>query len=460
MKKRLVFLSTLFLIALTGTAALADGTFEVLPFESFFPSGMRANYDGTVLMGFGNNYYSPDTGWIVIDGGQPGNVSGDGMTVIGTNTDPDTGLETAALWTAADGWATFLEPVAHGESCGSSLSSGYALTFDAAQGVGLAWVANCKAEGFLWTAGMGSEGLGRTGEGSSRATDISDDGSVIVGFDEHAAQGYRRPALWTADVVGPQLFAGEETMGEGYAVTSDGSMICGEVNNPDTYNNEAMYYDADNGVVLIGALPGETAGSGAYGISDDGKVVGTSGDPWFSWPSAIIWTAELGLMPMADFLAAEGVEVPEGFHLYSTLSISADGNTITGAGIEDGAFSYNPWVVHLNGGVGVEGEIEEELEQDNTPAFTTALKGNHPNPFNPQTTVFFTLDRPQHVRLSVIDLQGHRVAVLADGEFGMGEHPVLWNGTDTQGKAAPSGTYLIQMETEDGVQGSKMSLVR
>ena len=84
----------------------------------------------------------------------------------------------------------------------------------------------------------------------------------------------------------------------------------------------------------------------------------------------------------------------------------------------------------------------------------------YPNPFNPMTTVYFTLDRPQLVQVAVHDLSGRLVRVLAEGRQEAGTHEVSWQGTDGAGRAMPSGTYLLRVKSEQDVQSQKITLVR
>ena len=88
------------------------------------------------------------------------------------------------------------------------------------------------------------------------------------------------------------------------------------------------------------------------------------------------------------------------------------------------------------------------------------LTGNHPNPFNPATTIAFAVEREQRVTISVFDVEGRRIATLTDQAYGPGFHSVQWTGLDAAGRAVPSGTYLVQMETGDGAEARKISLVR
>jgi hypothetical protein len=88
------------------------------------------------------------------------------------------------------------------------------------------------------------------------------------------------------------------------------------------------------------------------------------------------------------------------------------------------------------------------------------LHQNVPNPFNPRTEIQFSLASKQRIKLSVYDMAGKRVVELADVVYEKGDHFVSWNGLDSTGRAMSSGTYLVRLETESGVEARKMSLIR
>ena len=88
------------------------------------------------------------------------------------------------------------------------------------------------------------------------------------------------------------------------------------------------------------------------------------------------------------------------------------------------------------------------------------LDQNAPNPFNPRTEIRFAVERDQTVRLAVYNLGGELVDVLANRVFAQGEHRVVWDGTDDEGSAMPSGLYLYRIESDGRSQPRKMMLVR
>lgn len=89
-----------------------------------------------------------------------------------------------------------------------------------------------------------------------------------------------------------------------------------------------------------------------------------------------------------------------------------------------------------------------------------ALYPNHPNPFNPQTTLRFALPHDERVVLAVYDLSGRLVRQLIDGQLPAGEHAVIWDGLDGRGQEAPSGAYLYQLAAGQWAQTRKMVLIR
>jgi parallel beta-helix repeat protein len=78
----------------------------------------------------------------------------------------------------------------------------------------------------------------------------------------------------------------------------------------------------------------------------------------------------------------------------------------------------------------------------------------YPNPFNPQTTLGFHLERAGVVMLSVFDLLGRQVAQLADRYFEPGYHQIEFDGS-----GLPSGIYLYRIKTADYCAVKKLILV-
>jgi flagellar hook assembly protein FlgD len=88
------------------------------------------------------------------------------------------------------------------------------------------------------------------------------------------------------------------------------------------------------------------------------------------------------------------------------------------------------------------------------------LEQNHPNPFNPATSISYTLPRNAHVRIAVYNVLGEEVALLIDGQQSAGSHSVIWNGTTDSGHAVPSGIYFYHLSAGQFVDTKKMLLLK
>jgi len=81
------------------------------------------------------------------------------------------------------------------------------------------------------------------------------------------------------------------------------------------------------------------------------------------------------------------------------------------------------------------------------PPLRNALLQNAPNPFLNATSIAFDLTEPAHVRLSVFDVSGRLVTVLADGAYPEGHNHATWNGRNASGVAARPGIYFYRIES-------------
>ena len=86
--------------------------------------------------------------------------------------------------------------------------------------------------------------------------------------------------------------------------------------------------------------------------------------------------------------------------------------------------------------------------------------GNFPNPFNPETNIFFTLPHSARVELAIYNVLGQRVITLIDDYLDAGKHQVVWRGTDSQGRELTSGVYFYRLDVGGAVQTKKMLLLR
>ena len=86
---------------------------------------------------------------------------------------------------------------------------------------------------------------------------------------------------------------------------------------------------------------------------------------------------------------------------------------------------------------------------------------NYPNPFNPSTTISFSLTHSGQVELVVYNIKGQKVKTLIDCYMSPGRNDAIWSGRDNDNRQAASGTYFVKLSV-DGVEKSvqKMLLLK
>ena len=85
---------------------------------------------------------------------------------------------------------------------------------------------------------------------------------------------------------------------------------------------------------------------------------------------------------------------------------------------------------------------------------TFCLKTARPNPFNPTTTIEYSLQRDAKILLRVYNISGQIVATLADEKMSAGNHSIMW-----EAKGMPSGVYIYTLKTDQGFTDAKKVLL-
>lgn len=90
----------------------------------------------------------------------------------------------------------------------------------------------------------------------------------------------------------------------------------------------------------------------------------------------------------------------------------------------------------------------------------TALLGNSPNPFNPITTIQYSLAETLPVKLSIFDVSGRRVRQEDMGQMTAGLHEWTWDGHDAAGRSLSSGVYFVRLEAGRTVATQKILMLK
>jgi hypothetical protein len=94
------------------------------------------------------------------------------------------------------------------------------------------------------------------------------------------------------------------------------------------------------------------------------------------------------------------------------------------------------------------------------PVVPAQLYQNFPNPFNPETTIRFSLPADGAVNLEVFNIRGQKVKTLLNKTVEAGVHEITWKGTDDSNKSVSSGIYFYKMNTPTNTDVKKMILLK
>ena len=113
------------------------------------------------------------------------------------------------------------------------------------------------------------------------------------------------------------------------------------------------------------------------------------------------------------------------------------------------------WFGTYYGGISSFDDKIDSIENPKDIPAVIDIQGNYPNPFNPSTTISFSIPKEGYITLSVYDITGHKVATLIDKSMSAGKHSVIFNGS-----ALGSGVYLYKFESKGFIKTGKMLLLK
>lgn len=172
----------------------------------------------------------------------------------------------------------------------------------------------------------------------------------------------------------------------------------------------------------------------------------------------------------ADYLLELSKLTPDCFLEFADSSAHIDSNTAHFIFPSWGEDYMNELTIFVD--FGIDGSIDDTAiiindilldvddEQNGQLPESFELGQNHPNPFNPATSIDYALPTRSQVTIEIFNLLGRKVRTLVDEVKPAGRHSVEWDGIDQNGAAAASGIYLYRIQAGDFVETKKMSLIK
>jgi hypothetical protein len=136
-----------------------------------------------------------------------------------------------------------------------------------------------------------------------------------------------------------------------------------------------------------------------------------------------------------------------------TYSVTASATSFASVTIED-------VLVSPNQNTTLNFTLEPSSNEDEViPVTVTALHGNYPNPFNPETTISYDIKDPTNVRLDIYNVRGQLVRTLVNEQQSSARYRVVFDAKDRNGSPLSSGIYFYRLRAGDYIQTRKMMLM-
>ena len=129
------------------------------------------------------------------------------------------------------------------------------------------------------------------------------------------------------------------------------------------------------------------------------------------------------------------------------VDLDDDGDLDLTLGNYDGSFNYYENLHFI---------VENDHE---LPVINSFKLANYPNPFNPETTISFSIPNDSNIELSIFNIKGQKIKTLAHNEFNKGDHSIIWNGDDECNKPVSSGVYLYKLNVKGKTELVKKCLL-
>lgn len=204
-----------------------------------------------------------------------------------------------------------------------------------------------------------------------------------------------------------------------------------------------------------------TGVSGDVITDSTGFVLGGSGGAQNQTAKDLVIPLRSAITIMTDTLGTNimGIRIDTTYNLvFLSFGIEAIGDDIDFPDFEE-----NPKADLINRVIDWFLDIASDIGDDELPTLPESfkLKANYPNPFNPSTTIAFTVGtKPAFARLVIYNLLGRKVRALVDGYFTPGEYRYTWDGRDDKGVEMGSGIYFYRLSIGGDSRTRKMLMLK
>ena len=237
-----------------------------------------------------------------------------------------------------------------------------------------------------------------------------------------------------------------------------------------TYAYRVQAYHSGAGSAFSNVATATTGGNGP--MAHVGALTGSSASTGKRWSAtAVVTVHDASHAPLSG---ATVVGVWSGAS-QTTSTTDASGNaTFTNGGLKKGVKSvqfdvadlqvsggtYDPGANDGAASITIQQASGDQLAADQLVPIRVTLSQNHPNPFNPSTTLRYGLPAGARVQLVLFDALGRHVRTLVDERQSAGFHTVLWDGRNQRGAQVASGIYIYRLRAGSHEISKRMLLMK
>ncbi|HMN49102.1 MAG TPA: glucoamylase family protein [Ignavibacteriaceae bacterium] len=121
-------------------------------------------------------------------------------------------------------------------------------------------------------------------------------------------------------------------------------------------------------------------------------------------------------------------------------------------------FMANPEIQTALNAIGFVPDSTTDVQDESISVNDFVLLGNYPNPFNPNTTIVFSVPARENVVVTIFNQLGEKIKDLVNAELQAGENKIIWNGLNNENKSVSSGIYIYRISTPEKYLSGKMIL--
>ena len=240
--------------------------------------------------------------------------------------------------------------------------------------------------------------------------------------------------------------------------------------------NYTLFYAFNGTELYLATSSAQTTGSDTFVFLSTSPGDMTDA-PWAKSGQVAQWDAFIANESTNNyctwFVQNAPTSIAVGNYLEGTINVSEEWGNVTQLYAALGLYHTNDdgELVHQAPAGDGNGDLEADeyllfdldITSTESPVVETSaliLNQNAPNPFNPDTTIRFSLPQDGMTRLDIFNIRGQKVQTLVNRHMGSGAHTAVWEGTDFSGNHCASGIYFYRLQSRNQTQIRKMVMVQ